>query len=475
MWLRGYPGAGKSTVASHFADQLFQLHRLCIIFAFNRNDATNPIDLWCTVAYELACRYHTCRDVIISKLKNDGFNLTNATARDIFQELVVPSLRRLAESLKDFPLDSLPVFVVDALDECGGLSNTSGALAARKEVTSQILLWAKLVPGFKLVVTSRSESDIERLFSNAPIRSVEIDTGDVHGQQSIEDVSKYVKHRFDNMSVELCPPGWPGEDTIKELARRSSGIFIWAVTALDFIEEFDPVNRLRRVQNGEASLGSVDTLYRQILETSFPEKSTESTFTTLMSVVVVSQSALSPTDYASLLDMDIHTVYSICGKLRSVLDSGTMLQVKHASFVDFLVTGVGQSVDRFRVNPDNGHKLLADSTFRIMNKELRFNICDMPSSFISNDALGLAHSQQAIRPVLAYACQYWGYHIERTRTCVDGTILMSFMRHHFLSWLEAMSSLGQSYFAFRPLEALSNWVGEMETGGISVSGRACLI
>ena len=50
------------------------------------------------------------------------------------------------------------------------------------------------------------------------------------------------------MTVELCPPGWPGEDTIEELARRSGGIFIWAVTALDFIDEFDPVNRLHRVQ-----------------------------------------------------------------------------------------------------------------------------------------------------------------------------------------------------------------------------------
>ena len=132
MWLRGYPGAGKSTVASHFADQLFQLHRLCIIFAFNRNEATNPIDLWCTVAYELACIYHACRDAVFSKLKNGSFNLTKAIARDAFRELDVPSLQRLAESLKDFPVDSLPVFIIDTLDECGGLSNTSGAQHVKK-------------------------------------------------------------------------------------------------------------------------------------------------------------------------------------------------------------------------------------------------------------------------------------------------------------------------------------------------------
>ena len=79
----------------------------------------------------------------------------------MFQELVVPSLRRLAESLKDFPMDCLPVFIIDALDECGGLSNTSGTLAARQEVMSQILQWSKLVPGFKLVVTSQPDCDIQ--------------------------------------------------------------------------------------------------------------------------------------------------------------------------------------------------------------------------------------------------------------------------------------------------------------------------
>ena len=129
MWIRGYPGTRKSAIASHFSDQLFQLYRLCI-FAFNRNDSTNTTGLKCSVAYELVCRHHTRRYVSISKLKNDGFNITNATVRDVFQELDVPSLQRLTE------VNCLPVFVTDALDKCGGLSNTNGSLAARKEVIS---------------------------------------------------------------------------------------------------------------------------------------------------------------------------------------------------------------------------------------------------------------------------------------------------------------------------------------------------
>ena len=95
----------------------------------------------------------------------------------------------------------------------------------------------------------------------------------------------------------------------------------------------------------------------------------------------------------------------------------------------------------------------------------------MPSSFISNDELGVAHFQDAIRPVLAYACQFWGYHIERTRTRIDVTMVVRFMRLCFVSWLETMSGLGRSYFAFHSLKALSKWVKETEGDGIPVSGH----
>ena len=94
----------------------------------------------------------------------------------------------------------------------------------------------------------------------------------------------------------------------------------------------------------------------------------------------------------------------------------------------------------------------------------------MTQSFIANDAFGLTHFGQTIRPVLAYACQYWGYHIEHTRMRIDTFMIVRFIRVYLLSWLEAMNRLDQSYFTFRPLEVLSNWVEEMETGKFVASG-----
>ena len=55
---------------------------------------------------------------------------------------------------------------------------------------------------------------------------------------------------------------------------------------------------------------------------------------------------------------------------------------RHASVIDFLITREGPSDIRFCINPDDGHKLLAESAFRVMNKELRSNICNMHSSSV---------------------------------------------------------------------------------------------
>ena len=453
LWLSAYPGAGKSTIVAHFANQLRKLHRACIIYPFNRNVFSKSVDLWCSMAYQIAQTSTICRKIVAKKLREGTINPDFATAEEVFMELVIDPLQHLAKSDPLVPLDDLPVFIIDALDECGGLSGPS-IRSARKDVMSQIAQWATSVPQFKLIITSRPEGDITQLFSRLSYFPLDIQTGDSDSLESVQDVTTYVRYRFETMFVESPPLDWPTEDAILDLAQRSSGIFIWAVTALDFIEQHDPVNRLRKVRDGEVTLGGVNALYYQILDASFPDNDSVSDFVKLMSVVIVAQRFLSPTDYASLLNMDAHTVRSICGKLRSVLESGNVLQVKHASFVDFLVMGEGSSDTRFRVDPTDGHRLVAESAFRIMNKELHFNICKMTSSFLFNDAVGVAHFQQAIGPVLAYACQFWGHHIEHLSTWSDVPAIEYFMRFHFVFWLEAMSGLGRSYFAFRSLIAL---------------------
>ena len=66
LWIHGYPGAGKSTLAMHFADLLCQRHRLAIIVEFSRETGVTAAILWNTVAYALANEYPVCREAIVT-------------------------------------------------------------------------------------------------------------------------------------------------------------------------------------------------------------------------------------------------------------------------------------------------------------------------------------------------------------------------------------------------------------------------
>ena len=92
LWIFGYPGAGKSTLAMHVANLFCIQHRLGVIVEFNRNTGANAVDLWKTFAYALACEYPECMKVIISKLKSRTLDLANAMSRQIFNQLVAERL-----------------------------------------------------------------------------------------------------------------------------------------------------------------------------------------------------------------------------------------------------------------------------------------------------------------------------------------------------------------------------------------------
>ncbi|OCH83834.1 hypothetical protein OBBRIDRAFT_742613, partial [Obba rivulosa] len=232
LWIHAYPGAGKSTIAYTIADQLRRSHRLGVIFAFDRKSVTSPSVLWRMISYKLACEYPTCRDDIISKLKS-GI-LDNATATDIFRQLVLEPLQRCSGSPMDIPQGRLPVIVIDALDECGGLSNWNSQ--SRRDVLSHIAEWAKLPREFKLIVTSRFEEDIRSALSAIDPKQLIIPTGNAVDDHSNKDIRQYIDHRFANMAGRpSAPEDWPGKDVAEDLTRRACGIFIWAATALNYI------------------------------------------------------------------------------------------------------------------------------------------------------------------------------------------------------------------------------------------------
>ncbi|THU94404.1 hypothetical protein K435DRAFT_610771, partial [Dendrothele bispora CBS 962.96] len=110
----------------------------------------------------------------------------------------------------------------------------------------------------------------------------------------------------------------------------------------------------------------------------------------------------------------------------------------HASFADYIVTK-----DRsggMYCNEIEQHTLLSHATLNHMNN-LRFNICDLPSSFLEDkDVPKIEDRLKNISDTLDYACTFWGYHIARSngnKRLMEG--LEIFLENKSVFWIEAMN------------------------------------
>ncbi|OCH83993.1 hypothetical protein OBBRIDRAFT_840043 [Obba rivulosa] len=464
LWIGAYPGAGKSTIAFTIAAELERSHRMGTIFAFDRKSGTKPSILWRHVAFCLAREYPSCRDDIVTTLKGKPSGLANMTATEIFHQFVAKPLQQWDLSPANIPRDRLPVLIIDALDECGGLGGSS--TRDRKDVLSHIGEWSKLSHYFKLIITSRIEDDIKNVLSRTTHKALSIGTADTVSPQSTRDIQRYIEHRFKEIAADrgYLPLCWPGKAVVDDLTSRASGVFIWAATALNYIEDFPDDERLSDVQGGALPSGDVHALYRQLLTKSFSKWSPKELahFVKLVGTIVVAQVPLTAAEFRCLLGMKEATVGNICNGLRPVLAIGDTLRFAHPSFVDFLLGPTDPSAsdsindewscpEAFRIDPGIAHYDLVESMFRFMNAKLCFNICNIESSFVRNAAL----PQIQNRP-LSYACRFWGFHVEQTRH--DASLASSnvtvFLREKLLFWLEALGVLGAVNVAATALTCL---------------------
>ena len=137
----------------------------------------------------------------------------------------------------------------------------------------------------------------------------------------------------------------------------------------------------------------------------------------------------------------------------------------HASFPDFIFS---QACSRFTIpmthssksfqivdmscDPASHHALLAHSCFRIMKSALRFNICDLPSSFLLDSEVPNLQVEDKICDSLKYACQYWAEHMVQAMWPMPNhndhkalqEHIVDFLNTHVLFWIEAMNLLQMS-------------------------------
>ena len=200
--MKGQPGVGKSAVATNVAKHLLTLKQLGSDFFFQRqaSEVMTPNALWRTVAYNLSLRYPSIRSMLVSTLKSGDISPTTPNINALFYHLIHEPLIQSS----DIPDGRLPIIVIDALDECGGLDGPRSK--HRRGLVRTLRTWSQLPKKFKLIVTSRDESDIKELFSKTNHHRI-----DILAERSPEDIQKLFTEQLREIAAgfELLPLDWP--------------------------------------------------------------------------------------------------------------------------------------------------------------------------------------------------------------------------------------------------------------------------
>ncbi|KAJ7189719.1 hypothetical protein GGX14DRAFT_57075, partial [Mycena pura] len=250
-------------------------------------------------------------------------------------------------SQTSFPL---PIVVLDGLDECADIKN-------QQQILHLFLsgIQAGLLP-LRLLVVSRPETHLRNIFdagSTSVICSRKCLNAD---ETAYNDIRTYLRDEFSRICSEFLAQGvalgasWPGTELREQLVRRSSGVFIFAKTAIRFIDDgrySHPAVRLAAVVAGSPeSTTPLDDLYSTILSV-LPHEPL-----TLRILHVALRSALhhegkswTPEQCDLLLGIVPGTARLILSGLHSVLHIPRLstpyipadaLRTLHASFIDHL-------------------------------------------------------------------------------------------------------------------------------------------
>ena len=362
------------------------------------------------------------------------------------------------------------VIVIDAIDESGNRTVRQEFLAILRDH------FQELPPCFRIILTGRSEEDILDAFRSQDncIRRVI----DVCSEANINDLSIYLKHRLSAIAkAKHLDSSWPGAQIETDLELRASGLFIWASTACNFIEQSRaPKKQLHLLLSERPSQRvelPLDSLYLMALEHAhdWEDEDFVTGFQLIVGAIMVAKTPLSALALTALHGAVLSELWGEDGLTAADFirplgclfrgvddpDVNVPIQALHPSFCDFLTTRDRCQNEMFYVDRLEHNSRMAALCLDLMNQNLKYDICGLgdPSVRISASFL-VKHVPEA----LIYACKFWSSHILNSGQH-DPAFMVSFRQflcEHFLHWTEVMSILGLLDFAGRSLRDLSRWL-----------------
>jgi hypothetical protein len=352
--MTGPAGAGKSAIARTCAHEIKAAGNLGASFFFFRPSGWNdPMKFVPTIVYQLTTRFSAYRDCIDALILDDRLVLEKAMDIQFLELLVKPLLK---PCVNGHNIETDMVIIIDGLDECATVNaqvQIIDLIATSIHDQTTPFLWAFF---------SRPEPPITSAFSSkvAPNMSWTLPltlSGNVDN-----DIEAYLRGSFGAICANYSIPAsaaWPAEEDIRHLISRSAGLFVYAVTAIRYVEglgkggSYGLEERLRAVlqlesKSRENPFSTLDQLYMLVMM-----QISEGVLRDTMSLLYLDQTAIlkrlnswSPTLYSycvalglssAAFHVAISNLYSVLGVKMS--EGGEPLEFRfyHRSFLDFLL------------------------------------------------------------------------------------------------------------------------------------------
>ncbi|PIL29477.1 hypothetical protein GSI_08419 [Ganoderma sinense ZZ0214-1] len=484
--LSGGAGTGKSTVASELAKRLDTRYgKLGASFFFARGvtDLDTTRVFFPTIAYQLAHSQWTkgtLRQPII-----DAARVHLAQGRTQAMEYEAPAL---LHGPLEFADKKTPIFVVvDALDEC-----TQEAFKLVPEMLRLLMASTDHGP-LRIFLTFRPDQLVEYNLQSSQwsniIHTISIDT---FSDDSSRDVAVFIKVRLNKIAH--------GPDLLRRrpevadsLAARAQGLFIYARTAMDFLETYpgtldEGVDVLLSGEEGVA-LGALDQLYLTVLANAFPPEHLQvlalrARVQSVLACIALLRHPMTPRVLESLTSLTRHPI--TCGDTDEVLDRlrsvvvfkrdapDEVFRPMHATFPQFLVDDARCTNDLYLVQPRRQHARLAEACLRAL-LSLERNMCKLDDAALVASVGDVADLQdrlaEHVPQHVQYACVHWAAHLREAcrpgehpagKGCFCGN-LVELLRsvvspEKMLRWMETLAFMGRVDGALDALAEARNWL-----------------
>ncbi|KAI1266434.1 hypothetical protein F5Y18DRAFT_444921 [Xylariaceae sp. FL1019] len=442
LWLRGRPGAGKSVLSGHIINDLKQSSKDCCFFFFSARDSTKSTvsKFLRSMAWQMAMLHPE----IFDRIGNISEDWTDLPIDKIDHN---PVWRRLYANILKVRLITTQYWVIDAIDECKGASETIGYLVKIQEH------WP-----VSILVTSRD--GVEAHLSNS---NMEIQTDSISAEDNKHDIFLFLQ------STQNLLPSVPSDDwkttegMVDYILQRSGGCFLWVYLVCTELREVSTLMEVQNVLNSTPS--DMGIVYSRILEEMAHARFRKNVAKSALTWVTYAFRPLTTHELRDPIEMDIgdkvdsdieRSIVKSCGNLVFV-DTHSKVQLIHSTAREFLTRSDLNS--EFIVSKADGHGRLALVCFDFLNKQ--HDLAASKPRRISDSDLRHRAETNATSPFLGYASNFVFHHLKFAHSTDDRLLaaLAKFLQSlSVLKWIEYIATTGDLHTVYRAGVTINRWL-----------------